>query len=532
MVWFGAVGRERTPRRGRPAGADVVSDPRTLRSVIAGVLGVIVSVGVLNINASPLLPAPHEDSVSFLGAAESLVQGHGLRVPFGHWSSPDSTQALSHFPPGPSLVIAAPMLLGLPSQGAALLVLALSAGLVVGLGYWMTSGLLGPVLGLVPLIPVVASEPLIRVHTAIWSEPPFLVLTVALLWTMVRWPGKAGVHGAVAALGVLLRYVGMGAVLAAMIWAWRRADGGPERRRRVLLAGLPGVVVFGLWTAVVRLRGEAVRSVDFHGDAVQTLGAIGFEFRRWLAPGLAGRLGTVVAWLIILIGCAVVTLAIRRSAARDEGGSERRSLLVAASLVSGCFVLTVLVSRFFLDPLIPFDTRIFSPVVLLFAISVGVALTGPTSSAPNSPLVRRLTGPALLTLWAVLSLVQIRPLVAEVQRTGRFYTQLTWLRSPVVEWVNEEGGDWRIYSNEPQLFWVLANRTGWQLPSRWEPGAAEAFQEVFRERPGAVIVTAPVRGMDLRPDTLVRMLDLVPVVTVPEGIVYLPRTAAEGLENR
>jgi len=33
-------------------------------------------------------------------------------------------------------------------------------------------------------------------------------------------------------------------------------------------------------------------------------------------------------------------------------------------------------------------------------------------------------------------------------------------------------------------------------------------------------------------DTLVRMLDLVPVVTVPEGIVYLPRTAAEGLENR
>ena len=115
---------------------------RVKRSVLAALFGAAACYGVLAITEPPG-PGLDPDSMSYLGAAESLVRQGSLRIPMAEWSDPDSTSALRHFPPGFPIAIAIPVALGARPEQAARGVEAVSAFATVALAVWIVAAVAG-----------------------------------------------------------------------------------------------------------------------------------------------------------------------------------------------------------------------------------------------------------------------------------------------------------------------------------------------------------------------------------------------------
>src|SRR5258708_25756981 len=91
---------------------------RLTRLVLALLLGVVAFTLVIIITEDPG-PGLDPDAQAYLGAAESLAWKGSYWIPSAKWTSPDSTEALAHFPPGSSTVLALPTPFGIaPPRGA------------------------------------------------------------------------------------------------------------------------------------------------------------------------------------------------------------------------------------------------------------------------------------------------------------------------------------------------------------------------------------------------------------------------------
>ena len=84
-------------------------------SIVAGGVAAGITLAVTRPPALGLDP----DAASYLGAAQSLAEGRGYRIPIADWATADSTSALSHFPPGYPTAIALPVAVGMTPMNAA-----------------------------------------------------------------------------------------------------------------------------------------------------------------------------------------------------------------------------------------------------------------------------------------------------------------------------------------------------------------------------------------------------------------------------
>ncbi len=198
------------------------------------------------------------DSVAYIQAAQHLVQGRGLRV----YTPTGRLEWLAHFPPFYPLSLAAWMKAGLPWHQATRWNAALTYGLWAALLYLTTlavtrrvpeSALLALSLALSPV--------LVQYLTGAMSEGWFFTWSLLALYgwwkTLVHRSLRAAFGAGVAAgLAVLTRYAGLflaGGVVFLLLGLPR------EQRRRAVLAYLaPMVVMYGLWSLIMRLEGTGL----------------------------------------------------------------------------------------------------------------------------------------------------------------------------------------------------------------------------------------------------------------------------------
>src|SRR5579859_3663636 len=158
----------------------------TVRGALPLALAVVAFLGALWITAAPG-PGLEPDSMSYVGAAQSLVQRGALRVPTAYWWEGDSTAALGSFPPGFSLAIAIPAALGLAPVPAARIVIAASAAVTAwalaaaAFEAGALAACLAVVLGL--LAPGVVGQ-----HWIVLSEPLSYALLAIALGLMANRP--------------------------------------------------------------------------------------------------------------------------------------------------------------------------------------------------------------------------------------------------------------------------------------------------------------------------------------------------------
>jgi hypothetical protein len=493
--------------------------PGAQRVLVAALAGFGAMYGVLSINRSPLLPGVHGDSVEYMSAAESFAQRRTFEVPVADWSDTDSVSVLSHFPPGFPVLIALPLGGETSARAAALWVMAVSAGLAALVVTLLAAEVFGVATGALGTLLLLISPVCVRLHLAIWSEPTYLAVTALLLYAMVRRPRWSWCHGLLAVVGVAIRYVGIAGALAAALWALTNARSWRERLSGFALAIAPSFIFLVWWERLVARGGGAIRRIGVYGEFGRNAQQLEIMLREWLLPrGRAGdpwaAMGTgivAVVGLVVLIGAA------RRGLWR---GGERPSFLLAAGLFSGCYASVVVLSRFFADPRIPFDDRMFLPVLILVTVAF-------VASATELARWKGRAGWAVLVValgvWGGYAVRQARDFVSVVNQVGMYFTFMGWTVDPTLRWVQDDSGAYdAIYSNDPALVYFQTGRHARYLPIVGDDLAA--FQRRFQESSAAVVITYPPQVGNLSDDVFTRLLGLRNVVRTERGAAYVRAT--------
>ncbi|HWJ22138.1 MAG TPA: hypothetical protein VNS52_07280, partial [Gemmatimonadaceae bacterium] len=454
------------------------SPPRRRRvaiALLAPALGAIAFFLVLAVT-DQFGPGLDPDAMAYMGAAVSLAHAGRYDVPTANWASADSVSPLTHFPPGFPTVIALPVRLGMaPAQGARLVV-ALAAFVTVTVAVWIVGTVASAWAGVLAAVMLVATPALVDAHLSVLSEPLFLAcVTVALALMAGLAPsadddapadaapttaGRALALGLVAAAAALVRYAGISVPAAAALWLFveRRASW-RVRLRNASLAALPAVLLVGAWGArnAWLARGGSggprppIPYLAGFADDLQ-LGAK--TACDWLAPLVepppVQQLVAVVALALIAL---VVAAAVRRAASRDDGEADARAsrrrvaaarVLAAAGLLLAAYVGEVVASRLFVYGTIPFDERIFAPVILLVELAAATALgawwrvrAGRRGARRASSLAVRAAAAVAVLAWLAGSVALTTRNVTYVVQNGSDFAGTQWRQSPLLDFVRK-----------------------------------------------------------------------------------------------
>lgn len=468
---------------------------RLAHLVVTTVLGVAAFTLVLTATDPPG-PGLDPDAMAYMGAAESLVAHGQYRAPGAPWWRADSTEALTHFPPGYPTALALPVRLGMTPPQAARLVDATAAAATTILLGLLVAEAAGLAAGTLATLALLATPAMALVHVSVLSEPLFLTLMTLLLVAMTRRATRPLLVGLLAALAATVRYAGLAFVGAGVVWVVAARGTVGERMRRGVFALLPSALLQGAWllrTRALREPGQ-IRRIALYGNLEPTLRQGGRTLRDWLVPDpdtwefpLPNRplIALAAATLVTLLVVAGVrrVIATRRATAAAEPDRAAR-LLAASALLAACYLGLLVASRLVADPAIPFDERILAPWLVLATVAIAVAVTRawPRSLAP------RLALGAALVAWGMASASTTRGQVRYVMTNGSDFAGDEWRRSALLDWARGPGATHPLYSNWPSAVYFHLHRPARYLPLAKDSAVARALVDTLRARDARVLL--------------------------------------------
>jgi hypothetical protein len=482
--------------------------------------------------SEPPGPGLQEVSAAYLGAAASLVEGRGYRVPTARWDSPDSTSPLARYAPGFPTAVALPLALGFPPAQSARLVEALSAFVTMAVVVAMAGDAVGMGAAAMLAIALLVMPVMVNVHLMVLSEPLFLSLVALTLATMVGAPDTPLAAGVCAAGALAVRYVGAGVVAGVVVWALMSNRTATTRVRRAGLALLPTALLGVGWLVAARASAGAVfHRLGVYGGLPGALADGGGTVARWLVP-TAHDAGW--AWLPALAAAGVVIALTTAGAARARRlwqllpqdlpmqSSTNVPQLFAARLLGAGAVLGVsyaavlLGARLFGEGSFTFDARLLSPLFLIASLTFVVAAATWWRSAGRTP---RLGLTLALLAWGAASLAASRTLVRESLTDGADLARDSWRRSALLEWVRSDGAHRPLYSNWPSLPYFYLDRPARGVPTSGDAATLRAFGDSVAAHDGVVLVFAVDNPAYTRADSLVAASGLGVLAEWPEGRV-------------
>lgn len=485
-----------------------------LAAALAGALAIAL---VFWITSSPG-PGLDPDAASYMGAAESLAHDRGLRVPFADWSFPTPSEPLTHFPPGFPLLVATTVDAGMqPAQGARL-VNALAAGASVGILTYIVVATVGVVAGLGMLAAFVFSQPLELVHLSVLSEPAFLCfVALTLLGLVRRWPALA--VGVVAAAGAMVRYAGLALGAAAGLWHLLRPGTLRQRVERAVLAGGPTLLAYLGWTlhAHEEKKAEAIRKFGVYPGLGSAIAAGWRTLAKWLVPTEDIPVWTL--WVAALVVLAIVGLVwLTARAPVSERAAAAKRVLAAVGTLSGCYLGLVIASRLFADPGIPFDYRLMSPLILLWAVAIVIAAA---SSFGRLPIVVRGAVVAAFAAWCWTAWPVEYDDIGWATSHGSDLAGEEWRTSPLLGWARTNAPRTALFSNWPSVVYFHLHRSAW-LPPNMNANARTlaAFVDTLRSRRGVLLEFDVANPDALQPKEAASVPGLRAVAKTTDGTIY------------
>jgi len=447
------------------------------------VLGMVAGLYAAWLTAAPG-PGLEPDSMSYLGAAESLLRHGTLRVPWARWSDADSTGPLSDFPPGFSIAIALPRAAGLAPAQAARVVMVASFAVAVGTLAAIVAATAGPAAAVLAAVLVLATPGIAAVGTIVLSEPLYLAVLALTLQQMLTAVERPWRYGLLAGLGALVRYAGLALIAAAGVWAFAQPADRAVRLRRALGAMLPGLALQALWVVRTDLQGGRAphTSLDFYGGLAGTIRRGLGTTVGWLAPTLhAGIARDAVA--LLLGGAALVLLA---RAARTDGGSGERSprrLLAAITLLAACSAAVLVYARLMVGEAIEFDARILTPLFFLAAAAVAASAG---AAWPAWTRGARVAAALALVLWMALA-ISADAATLRVAREGYGYEAADWQESDVARWLRQRGPGTQFFTNDPAAVYFLTGRPARLVVPSLDSSLVGPFADTLEVRHGVLL---------------------------------------------
>jgi hypothetical protein len=476
-----------------------------------------IAFGLVLLGTRPPGPGLYGDSAGYLGAAESLVHTGRLRVPFAPYVSADSTAPMAQWPPGFSVAIAGPMLAGASAITGARIIVAASAAVTAILTVW----LLGPVWGSIAVLVLGLSTSVATVYLNVLSEPPFIAAAIAAVALMATQPERPLRYGAVAAIALLFRYLGLAVVAACAVWAAvQPAPTSAVRIRRGALAALPGVIVYVVWSAIVRSGGAAVRHLHLDHFPVQSLRQFVGALLTWLGPDAVavpapGPLRAARAALKLVLVIGIVWIIAR---------AWRRQRIVQASvLLAGACAGLLLVAQL-LQSNVEFSDRMFSPVHALLDVGIVAALSVSWRRWPRAELIAG-------GVWALVSASALVTLVHQARTEGFYHAQRDIVESPLWRWVRDSARTRpaALYSNDVADVYFATHRPSRAMPWIVDADTARALEAALGRGPALIVwergytervIFPELLPIAATPERLEALLPLRRVAVFPHGLVW------------
>ena len=495
------------------------------------------------------------DSVIYLSVAREISAGHGAVVP---WGAPEPTPLGTQLGPLLPASLAVVSRLGPDPVVAARWLNALLYGatvLLIGVYMRRATGSVWPAAWVATLI--ATSRLLLNIHAMAWSEPMFLLFTMAALFLLASYISTSRVlvlaaACAATALALLTRWAG--AALAVAAFSALMLGRTKLRYRAIAAAGIAVLLCMPMysggpaWIKYIcqcfqigpELSQPDSRERAYLVNNVRSgLGVIVDWIRPWplpnfsiSVPALAALAGCVAA---ILLGLAIRARLSQSFGKRGDSAALRANLCWVLGLflaVYPAFLVGIMV--FFGKNKLAFDSRILSPLLI-----PGLLLAFLGAYSLWLRLERRygITMPAVICCCAVLVIRIPRAVdrsIALAHTSGagaEGYQDAKWRASPTIDVVRSLPVDVPLYSNAPDALYMLAQRRACWLPSRWSLASREEDREAGYAslsdlraaiRKGAMIVyfdRLAWRNSMPSLEELARHIAIEPVVRTADGVV-------------
>jgi hypothetical protein len=485
------------------------------RGLVPGLFLALVAVfGVLGANDHWLLPAQGETGVRYFVAAPVLARGEAPLTPWIPAGETGPVDALAD--QGRLMPVAMAVLVrqGARPHVAALWVMAGAAAVAVVAVSWVAGGVAGIPGAVVAGAVFLVGPATLEAATLLGPDMVLAALAALLLGTLTYRPRAGWLHGLVAAAAWYAGPAGLGLVATAMVWPFTRAAGARSGGGRATAAGTAAL------PAVVLLAAGALHSMlgvpGVHGAGVADAWAAARGIAAFLGPGLPPMVGSVVgalglAGLVLLVVADAVGTPLPPPDVHwsDPAAPDAlaRIFRPAAGLVALGALLGATASGSADSLLAP-----WFPVTVPVAALVGATVVRWTRRGGGWG---RWTPAACLAVWVVLSGWATRRTFVELRESGRAYTAAHWVASPLIRWIDNESGPYRVlHADQPALVLLQTGRPSRGIAS--EEGGVEALVRDFGAAPGAVVLTGAARS---HADEIRRRLALEVLVDDPDGVV-------------
>jgi hypothetical protein len=195
-------------------------------------------------------------------------------------------------------------------------------------------------------------------------------------------------------------------------------------------------------------------------------------------------------------------------------------LLAAAGVMLGSYLAVLIASRILADPGIPFDERIFSPIILLATTMAAVGIAHWWRSTPAVLPKIALTG-ALLGWWFAAASVTHDEAVWALDMGSDFAGE-EWRKSALLDWARTDGERHPLFSNWPAVAYFYLRRPARDVPLGIESAKMAAFADTLRVRDGRILEFRVPGPEYATIDSLRRVPGLRVVAEFPDGVVFAP----------
>lgn len=458
-------------------------------------------------------PAFGSDSVTYMTSARNLVAGNG----FGLINPDGSFRFLPYAPPLYPLVLSIPAVLGLDQVVAgfwvnAVLFMATITMLGWGMWYLMRSTLAAVLLALL----LAFSSVLIEMH--IWIMTDALCLTMGmgslllmLIYLKTRSKKAFFWSAALAGLGVLTRYAGVGYCIAGALAVILLGSQAPKKRvvAGVLYAFLSALPLL-IWMVVEMSLAGAVGSralqpmSDMNAGILNVLRSLKESIYLWLPYflPLSQKIGSTAFRLLYagaaLIIAGIVTFAVLRLRKRqphDWRQSSGANIAVLFIIFCVCYLIVIIFSYTCIYPRLSLVDRMFAPlnVSLMVLISLVIAFL----YQEFRHWLPRLVTAALAVLLAVVFYGGARAEIALQTQYPMGYA--SFKDSGIVEYLKGLPEDIPIISDKTSIVLHYTGRPAYAIQEFFSEETQTEFlpygsdmsdeaQRVFREDGGALVL--------------------------------------------
>jgi hypothetical protein len=406
------------------------------------------------------------DSVTYIGTARNLASGSGFYVP-----AEVPRIAFTHWPPLYPLLLSLPAHWGVDPAYSARWINATAwvcTIVLTALIAWTYSGQ-SYFIGFAAASLVLFSSDMVQINVQALSEPVFIALMMASLFTLLRY-SRSGPLGTALLMGAALftRYAGgfliVGAILA-LAFARRKSFPWLAASASLAIAVLPT----SLWTVYnVTRTGMAVgqdRHILYHPIGLRHVRDLLNTVSAWFIPAsFSDRLRVVL--FAPLVGL-VIWLMVRgyRKRGNDEFVAPLR--LAAVSLFFAVLYIAYLfLTISFVDANTPLDTRLLSPIypltVLLLAACFCLALK---MFGSQSVLFR--VGSVVCLLIFISNAARFVHRLEDFRRNGVGFQTAQWQYPRIFSYVQSLPDNVTLYTDNPELIYFWTGRPSHNLPAKF-----------------------------------------------------------------